>query len=314
MTTAFMFPGQGAQEVGMGADLCEQYPAARAIYDEADEVLGFKISELCFSGPAERLNATDIQQPAIFVTSVAAFEAARAAEVLDGMGPAYTAGLSLGEYTAYYAAGTLRFDAALTLVQGRARFMQEAAEGADSAMVAVVGLADAKALEVCDGARGDDVLVAANFNCPGQVVLSGHRGACERAVRLAEDSGAIKVVMLDVAGAFHSPLMQSAADKLKPILDATEFRPPKIPVVANVDCVIHGDPDAIRENLYKQVTSPTFWAKSMQKLLDLGVDQFVELGPKKTLCGFMRRINRRAGTMNISRVRDLAQRSAANRG
>lgn len=306
MTVAYMFPGQGAQEVGMGADLVASVPEAKAVFDQADAVLGFKISELCFGGPAEKLNATDVQQPAILTTSIACLEAFRASEKGKAMAPAYAAGLSLGEYVAYYAAGALDLSAALKLIQARATYMQEASVANPGGMVAIVGLDDDKAVAVAEQARQGEVLVAANFNCPGQVVLSGHKSACERVVPLAEAAGAMKAIVLDVAGAFHSPLMASAAEKLRSVLEATEFRTPKIPVIANVDCQMHSDPAAIRENLYRQVTSATRWGQSMQKLLELGVDQFVELGPKKTLAGFMKRIARKTTVVNVASKADLA--------
>lgn len=305
MSTVFMFPGQGAQVVGMGQDLYEGFSVAREIYDRADSALGFKLSELCFSGPAEKLNATDIQQPAIFVTSVAALEAMRSSEKYGELTASYAAGLSLGEYTAYYAAGALDFESGLKLVYDRGRLMQEASQRVDSTMVAIVGLNDDQAHDICERAREDDVLVVANFNCPGQAVLSGHRMACQRASTLAEQAGAMKVVMLDVAGAFHSPLMQPAAEKLKTVLEATEFQPPQIEVIANVDCRSHTDAQGIRDSLYRQVVSPTYWSKSMQKLLDLGASEFVEIGPKKTLTGFMRRISRRTKTISISMASDV---------
>lgn len=305
MAAAFLFPGQGSQYVGMGQDLYQHCPAAKAIFDRADQALGFKISELCFAGPAEKLNATDIQQPAVFVMSVAALEAMKAGTKYPAVQPAYAGGLSLGEYTAYYAAGSLDFEPALQLVAARSRFMQEAAAAADSTMVALVGLEDDKVRELCEQARGGDVLVPANYNCPGQVVVSGHRGACTRVAELAPKAGALKAIVLDVAGAFHSPLMQPAADKLKAVLDATEFRPPKVPVIANVDCEFHTDPADIRRTLYAQVTSSTHWGKSLKKLMDLGVDGFYEIGPGRTSAGFLKRIDRKAKCVNIAGVADI---------
>jgi [acyl-carrier-protein] S-malonyltransferase len=306
MTTAFIFPGQGAQFAGMGKDLYDNSPAAKKIFDQADEVLGFKISELCFEGPQEKLNATDIQQPAIFVMSVAALEAMRASEKFQDKKPAYAGGLSLGEYTAYYAAGSIEFAEALTLVAARAKYMQEAAKAVDSSMVAVVGLDDEKVLTLCNEAKVEgEVLVAANYNCPGQVVVSGHRASCQRMAELAEKAGAMKAIMLDVAGAFHSPLMQSAADKLKSQLEAAGFKKPAIPVIANVDCGFHMEAADIRETLYRQVTSSTRWGASMQKLLELGVDEFIEIGPKRTLAGFMKRISRRTACLNIGTWEEL---------
>jgi len=306
MTTAFIFPGQGSQYVGMGQDLYQNCSAARSIYDQADAILGYKLSELCFAGPQEKLNATDVQQPAIFVMSAACLEALKSSDKYKDMEPSFAGGLSLGEYTAYYAAGSLDFASALKLVHARSRLMQEAAQTIDSTMVAIVGLDDAKVLELCDQVRDGQVLVAANYNCPGQVVVSGHREACSRLAELAEKSGAMKVLTLDVAGGFHSPLMQSAADKLKPILEKTEFKPPRVRVIANVDCDFHTDPADIRETLYRQVTSSTHWGKSMQKLLDAGVDSFMEIGPKRTLAGFLKRIDRKAKCVNIAAMTDLA--------
>jgi [acyl-carrier-protein] S-malonyltransferase len=305
MSTAYIFPGQGSQFVGMGKDLYDNCPAARSIYDQADEILGFKISELCFEGPQEKLNATDIQQPAVFVMSVACLEAMRAGGKYQDVKPEYTGGLSLGEYTAYYASGSIDFASALELVAARARLMQEAAKAVDSTMVAIVGLDDDKVLELCDQARKNNVLVAANYNCPGQVVVSGHRPACERIAKLAEQADAMKAIVLDVAGAFHSPLMQSAADKLKIQLDNTAFQTPHVPVIANIDCDFHNDAADIREALYRQVTSSTYWGQSIQTLLDMGVDNFVEIGPKRTLCGFLKRISRRTRCANVGSWEEL---------
>jgi [acyl-carrier-protein] S-malonyltransferase len=301
MSTAFIFPGQGSQFVGMGKDLYENSPAAKKIFDQADEILGFKISELCFEGPTEKLNATDIQQPAVFVMSVACLEAMRAEGKYKDVKPEYTGGLSLGEYTAYYAADGIDFTSALKLVYARACFMQKAAKACDSTMVAIIGLDDDKIIELCNAARkGDEVLTPANYNCPGQTVVSGHKAACERVATLAQEAGAMKAIVLDVAGAFHSPLMQSAADQLKEKLAEADFKSPSVPVIANVNCDFHSDADDIRETLYKQVTTSTYWGQSVQKLLDLGVDNFIEIGPGRTLCGFLKRISRRTKCANVN--------------
>jgi len=304
-TTAFLFPGQGSQYVGMGLDLYQNVPAAKDIFDRADALLGFKISELCFTGPLEKLNATDIQQPAVFVMSVAALEAMRAGAKYKDVSPAYVGGLSLGEYTAHYAAGSLDFEPALKLVQARSQFMQEASKMVDSTMVAIVGLEDQKVQEVCDQVRGSDVLVPANYNCPGQVVVSGHRAACVRVADAAQQAGAMKAIILDVAGAFHSPLMQPAANRLMTVLNQTEFRSPKIPVMANVDCEFHSDPADIRQSLFRQLTSSTYWGKSLKKFQDLGVTDFVEIGPGRTSAGFLKRIDRKAKCVNISGIADI---------
>ncbi len=305
MSTAFIFPGQGTQFTGMGLDLYENSPAARTIYERADEILGFKLSELSFSGDQEKLNATDIQQPAIFVMSVACLEAMRASDKYKTVQPAYAAGLSLGEYTAYYAAGSLDFVSALELVAARARYMQEAAKASDGGMVAIIGLDDEKVVELCKQCAQGDVLVPANYNCPGQVVVSGHRAACARVAEEAEKAGAMKAVILDVAGAFHSPLMQPAAERLRSNLENACFQTPNIPVIANVDVGFHNEVPDIRESLYHQVTSSTYWGQSVVKLMELGVDNFIEIGPKRTLAGFLKRIDRKAKCSNVGTWQEL---------
>jgi len=304
--TALIFPGQGSQFVGMGKDLYQQCQAAQKVFDQAGQILGFDLAKVCFEGPAEKLNATDVQQPAIFTHSVAVLEAikASAGPMIE---PSYAAGLSLGEYTAYYAAGSLDFASALKLVHQRGRFMQQAAEQNPGSMVSVMGLSDEQVMQLCQQAAGGQVLVAANFNCPGQVVISGERPACERAVRLAEEMGAARVVPLDVAGAFHSPLMQPAADKLLQVLHSVHFKPPSLPVITNVDCNSYADADQIVDSLYRQVTAATYWCRSMRKLCDNGVTQFYELGPKRVLSSFMRRINRSARVTSVGTADELAK-------
>ncbi len=305
MGIAFLFPGQGAQFVGMGKDLYDNIPIAKEIFDRADEILGFKISELCFNGPAEKLNATDIQQPAIFVTSAACLEAMKTSEKYQNIKPDYMGGLSLGEYTAYYAADTLDFESALKLVRARGEYMQQASETSDGAMISIIGLSDDEVIKICEQAKENDILVPANFNCPGQVVLSGHKSACKRAEKLAEQAGAMNVVTLDVAGAFHSPLMQPAADKLNQILNNTEFKPPKIPVISNIDAKFYTEPDEIRKALSKQLTSSTYWNKCMKTLIEKGVNEFYEIGPKRTLTGFLKRIDRKLKPTTIGGLQDI---------
>lgn len=291
-------PGQGAQVVGMGRAWCECSAAARAVFDEADVVLGAtlgsKLSELCFNGPAERLNQTDVSQPAIYTCSVACY---RALIERDGEMPiAATAGLSLGEYTALHLAGVFGFAEGLRLVAVRGRYMQEAAETSRGSMVALIGAEDDQAFAVCEAAAQGEVLVPANFNAPGQIVLSGHATACERAVEVASGMG-LRATALTVAGAFHSPLMQPAADRMGEALAAVALCKPRIQVWSNVTAEPH-DPDdmeLLRLRLVQQITSPVKWAQSCAKLAASSGDQpydFRELAPGSVLRGLMRRIDR----------------------
>lgn len=293
--TIILCPGQGAQAVTMGQAWAATSPAAKAVFDEADALLGSSLgaplSTLCFEGPADTLNRTDISQPAIYTASVACYRA-----LTEQSGPlplAATAGLSLGEYTALHLAGAFSFADGLRLVALRGRAMQDAAEAAPSTMVALIGADEDKANALCDAARGSDVLVAANFNAPGQVVISGSLAACERAEALAGDHG-LRATRLSVAGAFHSPLMQPAADRLAAALAQTPIAALTCPVMSNVTGKPH-DPDAasIRRRLVEQLTSPVRWAANCEHLAKAhAAAEWHELAPGKSLAGMMRRIDK----------------------
>lgn len=297
-------PGQGAQAVGMGRAWADRSPEARAVFEQADKVLGASLgaplSALCFDGPADRLNRTDVSQPAIFVAGVACWRGLLAAWGKgDGEAPvAATAGLSLGEYTALHLAGAIGFAEALQLVALRGRAMQDAAEASPGGMVALIGADEPQAQSICDDARAGEVLVCANFNAPGQIVLSGHRTACERAAKLAGERG-LRATMLQVAGAFHSPLMRPAADRLRDALDKTPIREPRCTVVANVTARPHaagggGWARSIADLLVQQLTSPVRWAESCSWILGNVKGTPHELAPGATLAGLMRRIDRQA--------------------
>ena len=306
---AAIFPGQGAQLVGMGRDVASRYPAAAETFAEADQILGFELAKLCFEGPAERLNATDIQQPAIFTTSVALFRAALAAGRFQRDSFAALGGLSLGEYTALHLADAVTFADALRLVYRRGQLMQHAAQQAPGGMVSLIGAEESKVLALCERVADHGRVRPANFNCPGQIVISGDKAACDAAAGLAGEFGC-RAVTLPVAGAFHSELMRSAAEGLRPALNACAFQKPKIGVVANVNAEYHGDPAAIRESLYQQVVSPVRWHACVQRLIADGCTEFWEVGPNRHLTGMMRKIDRNAKTTNVSTVDDLTPASS----
>ena len=298
---ALLFPGQGAQSVGMGAELAANLPAAGQLFQRAAEILDYDLLELCASGPAEKLNSTVYSQPALFVCSLAALEQLKAErpEVVERTAAA--AGLSLGEYTALVFAGAIDFEAGLRLVQERGRAMQDAADAAASGMVSILGL-DAPAVEaLCREASGGDVLQIANLLCPGNIVVSGSRAACERIGALAEEAGAMKVVPLAVAGAFHTPLMQGAVERLERALDNVEFRAPRTPVISNVDAQPQRDPEQIRALLLRQIVSPVLWEASMRRLIDdFAVEQCYEVGPGRVLRGLLKRIARKLPCEHIA--------------
>ena len=298
MKAAALFPGQGAQYVGMGKDLSYRFPEAREVFDRADEVLGWQLSAVCFSGPQEKLNATDVSQPALLATSIAVLRSAWGRGGLDKVSWEYTAGLSLGEYTALVFANALDLEAALKLVYQRGRFMQEACDGNPGGMVCVLGLEAEQVKAICREAGSAGTVVAANFNCPGQVVISGERPALALASELARARGA-RLIELQVAGAFHSPLMAPAAAKLRAALAEVEIRAPKVPVVSNVSGEPTSSPEVIREHLGRQITSPVVWQQSVEHMLAEGTTEFYEIGAGKVLAGLIRRIDRGAKIYNI---------------
>lgn len=299
--TAFLFPGQGAQAVGMGAAVSAQVPAARALFDRASSVLGYDLLKLCSEGPAAKLDSTVYSQPALFVASLAALEQLRqnAPELIANC--AATAGLSLGEYTALVFAGVLSFESGLRVVQERGRAMQDAADAVTSGMVSVLGLEREQVESLCRDAQQGQTLQVANLLCPGNIVVSGDQAACERLGGLATAAGAMKVIPLAVAGAFHTPLMQPAVERLRAALEGIQLQRPRIPVVSNVDARPHDDPQEIRELLIQQVCSPVRWEDSMRYLLDQqGITAFYEIGPGRVLCGLLKRIARKVPCENIA--------------
>jgi [acyl-carrier-protein] S-malonyltransferase len=321
LKTAFVFPGQGSQYVGMGRNLYETYPEARALFDEADRILGFPLSGLCFEGPKEKLDDTINTQPAIFAMSVACFKALGTRyKILPGKGrenleprtlnpePAFMAGHSMGEYTALVAAGALDFAAGLKLVRERGRVMKESGELDPGAMAAIIGL-DAGTLEgICQEASfqfpASSVQIA-NYNSPGQIVISGHKDALGRAMELARERGARRVIPLAVSIASHSPLMWSAARALADIVADIELHQPWVPVVANVTAAPITTVAEIREELVGQLTSTVRWVESIQYMIAQGVTTFVEIGPKNVLTGLIRRIDKSVRAVNVGDVAGL---------
>jgi len=292
---AFLFPGQGAQTVGMGRVLIESAPQAKEVFDRAGQILGYDLLGICLNGPAEKLDSTVHSQPALFVTSMAALQWLKAnkPDVYNSCQAA--AGLSLGEYTALVFAGVMSFEDGLRVVQERGRAMQDASDAVPSGMVSILGLDADKIQKVCDDARAEgEVLQIANYLCPGNIVVSGHKGACERVADLATKAGAMKTIPLAVAGAFHTALMQPAVERLKKAISSVTLHKPRFPVIFNVDAHPHDDPNEIRELLVKQVVSPVQWEASIRKMLSHGHGPFWEVGPGRVLRGLLKRIDRKA--------------------
>lgn len=298
---AFIFPGQGSQYPGMGRELAEAFPTARRVFEEADRALGFPISKLCFEGPAEELQLTANTQPAILTVSVAAAGVLRD----KGISPHYVAGHSLGEYSALVAAGALRLEDAVRVVRKRGQYMQEAVPVGQGAMAALLGM-EATAVEaVCVESAQGEVVLPANLNSPGQVVIAGHATAVNRAVELAKARGAKRAVLLNVSAPFHCALMRPAQERLAADLDQTSIADPQAPLVNNVDALLIRDAAAARDGLKRQVTGAVRWEQSMRALISEGVELFVEVGPGKVLSGLFRQIERRAECLHVEDVASL---------
>ena len=297
--TALLFAGQGAQAVGMGRELAEQFPTAKAWFEKANAALGYDLAKICFEGPEADLTKTENAQPGIFLVSWVAFELLK--ERVPGLKFDATAGLSLGEFTALTAAGALTFDDGIQVVQQRGRFMQEACDTTKGGMAAIIGLDEAKTREVCAEAGVE----LANLNCPGQIVISGPADKMGAACEAAKAKGAKKAMPLTVAGAYHSALMASAQPKLDGALKSASLKTPEVPVISNVTALPHGTASEIHQRLVAQVTSSVRWEDSMRHLLAQGYTRFIELGPGKALSGFMKRIDGNAQMLNVADVASL---------
>jgi len=299
--TAFIFPGQGSQYVGMGKELFENFSVAKRVFEEADDALHFSVSSLCFKGPVDALKLTENTQPAILTTSVGAL---RVLEAEKGMTPQFTAGHSLGEYSALVASGALSFPEAVKTVRLRGRFMQEAVPVGEGAMAAVLGMEREQIEEICEACSSGEVLAPANFNCPGQIVIAGHSKAVERAIERIKQGGK-KAVLLPVSAPFHSALMKPAGERLEKALEEISVRDLKIPVVTNVEAEVNHSKDRVKGLLVAQVSSPVRWEESMRKMIDKGVEQVLEIGPGKILSALMKRIDHRIETKNLEDLQTL---------
>ena len=298
---AFIFPGQGSQYVGMGKELYENFSVAKKVFEEADDALHLSISALCFKGPEEALRLTENTQPALLTTSIATLKVLQAEK---GLIPQFTAGHSLGEYSALVGSGALTFAEAVKIVHLRGKFMQEAVPVGEGAMAAVLGMEREQVEKICEEVSSGEVLTPANFNCPGQIVIAGHAKAVERAIERVKKDGK-KAVPLPVSAPFHSPLMKPAGERLEKALEEISVSNLRIPVVTNVEAEVNTSKDRVKGLLVAQVSSPVRWEESMRKMIGKGIEQVLEIGPGKVLSGLMKRIDNRIETGNLEDLQTL---------
>jgi [acyl-carrier-protein] S-malonyltransferase len=293
--TAWVFPGQGSQSVGMCRDLYDNVKSAKVIFEQADKALGFPLTKLCFEGPEDELRQTINAQPALVTAGYACLEAVKEISGNKLNTPAFVAGHSLGEYTALVAAGAVDFTTAVRLARERGRLMHEAGQKRPGGMAAILGLDETKLADIC---QQTDIIMA-NINCPGQIVISGAMENIARAMELATAAGASRTVQLQVSGAFHSPLMQPAAEGLTKYIDATAFKSPSVPVIGNVNALPLTTPEDVKTELKKQLLNPVQWQRGIEYMIKQGVSTFIEIGPGRVLAGLIKRINKEVATQNL---------------